>query len=275
MKKILIAFLCMISLSVWSNQPSCTMIIPAPPGGSSDLYGRIIEKQNKDVVIQYRPGAYASSAISTMQQNNDWFMLTVANMFSINNPNKTPNVEMIQALFVIDTMIITGKDITFEDLLKKKVNVGIPFLGHTHHAISLTLKQKNPDLEIIAFGSDSKALTSIVNGDIDAYVISSPIGNEWVKQFSKLKTIADIPFGQPFKSNGVTLESLNFFGVFVNKDSTAEQKQNALTCINRAKSKPGYSEEFTRIGIKTREFTDREKDQLLERYVQGLRRVGL
>jgi ABC-type amino acid transport substrate-binding protein len=141
--------------------------------------------------------------------------------------------------------------------------------------ISLTLKQRNPDLEVIQFGADAKALTSVINGDIDAYVISSPIGNEWLKQFPKLKLLADIPYGKPFRSNGVTLESLNFFGVFVHKEATPEQKQNALNCINRSISQPTYSEEFARIGIRTRDFNDKEKDQLLDRYIQGMRRVGL
>ena len=213
MKKFLVPILLFLfSLSAWANQ--CTMILPYPPGGSGDLYGRIIEKQNKDILIQYRPGAFANAGISAIQQNKDWFMLSVANMHSINNPMKNPNVELLKALFVIDSMIITGKDISFNDLLTKKVNVGIPLPGHTHHTISLVLKQRNPDLEIIQFGADAKALTSVVNGDIDAYVISSPIGNEWLKQFPKLKLVADIPYGQPFRSNGIVLESLNFFGVF-------------------------------------------------------------
>lgn len=273
MKKLLALLLYMVSMSSWANL--CTMVLPYPPGGSGDLYGRIIEKQNKDILIQYKPGAFASAGVSAVQQNKDWFMLSVANMHSINNPNKNPNVELLKALFVIDSMIITSKDITFADLLSKKVNVGIPLPGHTHHTISLTIKQKNPDLEIIQFGADAKALISLLNGDIDAYVISSPIGNEWLKQFPKLKLLADIPFGQPYKANGVTLESLNFFGVFMSKDATLEQRQYALTCVARAIAQPGYSEEFARIGIKTREFSDKEKDQLLERYIAGIRKVGL
>jgi len=273
MKKLLGLLLYLFSASLWAN--SCGMILPVSPGGSTDLYGRIIEKQNKDIVIQYKPGAFASAGVFALQQHKDLFMLTVANMHSISNPNKNPNVELLKVLFVIDSMIITSKDIAFADLLNKKVNVGIPLPGHTHHTISLVLKQKNPDLEIITFGADAKALISLLNGDIDAYVISSPIGNEWLKQFPKLKLLADIPFGQPFKSHGVTLESLNFFGVFMNKDATSEQKQNALSCVTRATAQPGYSEEFARIGIKIREFSDKEKDQLLERYIAGMRKVGL
>ena len=273
MKKLLALMLCLFSLSTWAN--SCLMILPYPPGGSGDLYGRIIEKQNKDIMIQYKPGAFASAGVFAINQNKDSFMLSVANMHSINNPNKNPNVELLKVLFVIDSMILTSKDISFTDLLSKKVNVGIPLPGHTHHTISLVLNQKNPDLEVIQFGADAKALISLLNGDIDAYVISSPIGNEWLKQYPKLKQLVDIPFGQPFKSNGVTLESLNFFGVFVSKDATAEQKQNALNCVNRAISQPGYNEDFNRIGIKPREFSDKEKDQLLDRYIQGMRKVGL
>lgn len=273
MKKLLATVLFLFSMTAWAN--TCTMVLPYPTGGSGDLYGRIIEKQNRDIIIQYRPGAFASVGVSALNQNKDWFMLSVANMHSNNNPNKNPNVELIKALFVIDSMIITGKDITFNDLLTKKVNVGIPLPSHTHHVISLNLKQKNPDLEIIQFGADTKALTSVINGDIDAYVISSPIGNEWLKQFPKLRMLADVPFGKPFRAGGVTLESLNFFGVFVHKDATPEQKQHALNCINRSISQPGYSEEFARIGIKTRDFTDRERDQLLEGYIRGMRQVGL
>jgi len=273
MKKLLILICCIFSIQSWAN--SCTMVLPFPPGGSSDLYSKIIQKQNSDIIIQYKPGAFAASATSAMQANKDWFMLSVANMYSVDNPNKTINVELLKILFFIDSMIITNKNVSFSDLLNKKVNVGIPAIGHTHHAISLAIKQKNPNLEVIPFGGDVKALPALINGDIDAYVISSPIGNSWLKQFPSLKLVADIPFSSPYKADGIVLESINFFGVFVHKDATPEQKQHVISCIQNSISQPGYNEEFSHIGIKPREFNGKDKDTILNRYVNSLRQVGL
>lgn len=260
-------------IPVWAN--SCTMVLPFPAGGSSDLYSKIIQKQNTDIVIQYKPGAFAAVATSAMQTNKDWFMLSVANMYSAGNPNKNINLELLKILFFIDSMIITNKNISFSDLLTKKVNVGVPVIGHTHHAISLAIKQKNPNLEVISFGGDVKALPALISGDIDAYVISSPIGNNWLSQFPSLNLVSDIPFNKPYMSEGVVLESLNFFGVFVHKDATPEQKQHALNCIQKSISQPGYVEEFSRIGIKPKEFNGKEKDNILNRYITSLRLVGL
>ena len=260
-------------IPVWAN--TCLMVIPFPPGGSSDLYGRIIQKYNSDIVINFKPGAYASHAISTMRNNKDAFMISVPNMYSEGNPDKNPNVELVKVLFVIDAMIVTTKNIKFSNLVTDKLNIGVNTLGSTQHLISLQIKKKNPKLEVVPFGGDTKALSALISGDIDAYIVSSPIGNQWLKQHKTMSLLAEIPSDRPFKYDDLRLTSLNLFGVFVSKDATTEQKQHVVNCIQKSISQPGYVEEFSRICIKPKDFNGKEKDNILNRYVTSLRQVGL
>lgn len=273
MKKLLIA------LTFWicgiASAQQCVMMLPFAPGGSSDLYARIIQKYNPNIRIEYKPGAFASQVVAAMEQNKSVFLATTPTMYSSANPNKDPGVELLQVLFPIDAVIMTGKDIVFSDLLNKKINFAIPTLGQNHHVVSLALKEKNPQLEIVPMGSDIKALPALLNKEVDALAISAPIANEWVAQHPQLKIIANIPVGKPFVSNGVVLENMNFWGLFVNRDASAEQKQSALNCVNQAAAQPGHDEDFKRVGITTRRTVGAEKDKLLSDYIRVMKKYGL
>lgn len=274
MKKIIYSLLLLLSaLPTWAN--NCSMIIPFPAGGSSDLYGRILQKQNPDINITYKPGAFASQSISVIRANKDAFILGIANMFSAENPDKNPNVELLTILFFIDAMILTNKNITISDLLAKNANVGIPVIGHANHTIALKIKQKNPNLEIIPFGGDVKGLPSLINKDVDAYIVSSPLGKQWVNQYPTLKILAEISYNRPYKLGDFTLESLNFVGIFVNKDASFEQKQNAINCVQKSMSQRAYYDEFLKIGIMPIAIFGKEKDDALKRHIELLREVGL
>lgn len=274
MKKFLGAIaLCLSILPVWANT-TCNMIVPFPAGGSSDLYGRIMQRQNPDIVMTFKPGAFASQAIAVTRSSKDAFILGIPNMYSADNPDKNPPVELLNILFFIDAMIVTNKNIAVTDLLSKNINMGIPGIGQAQHTIALKLKQRNSNMEIIAFGGDVKALPSLINKEIDAYVVSGPLGRQWLNQYPTLKVLAEISYNRPFKLGDITLENLNFVGIFVNKDATPEQKQQAVDCVNRASSKPEYFQEFSRIGITATTIVGREKDQALKRYIEILREVG-
>ena len=80
---------------------------------------------------------------------------------------------------------------------------------------------------------------------------------------------------QPFVANGVVLENMNFWGLFINRDASAEQKQNALNCVNQAAAQPGHDEDFKRVGITTRRTVGAEKDKLLNDYIRVMKKYGL
>jgi hypothetical protein len=270
-----IFFAIILSLFSFSALAStCNLVLPFPPGGSGELYGRIFEKHNNNITLHFKPGAYSTVGVSSLEKNKSWFMLGVPNMFSDKNPNKNPNVELVKVLFYIDTMIITSKDISFKNIIEDKVNIGIPLLGHTHHATALYIKEKNEKAEVIPFGGDAKALPSLLEKDIDAYVISSPIGNEWIKSFPQLKVLANIPYGSPFVFKNIKLESVNFFGVFVHKDASSKERDDILKCISDVTLNPKYYEDFNKIGLNPKDFNDNTNTHL-EKYLSVMRKVGL
>ena len=59
------------------------------------------------------------------------------------------------------------------------------------------------------------------------------------------------------------------------RDASAEQKQNALNCVNQAAAQPGHDEDFKRVGITTRRTVGAEKDKLLNDYIRVMKKYGL
>lgn len=275
MKKFIALIACFF-INIASAQ-QCVMVVPFAPGGSSDIYARIIQKYNPNIRVEYRPGAFAANGVQALETNHSWFMITTPALFSAANPNRDPSVELMQIMFPLDASIVTGNNTTLEDLSNKKINFGIPILGQIHHITALIMKERNPQLEIIPMGNDGpKAFTALLNKDIDVMTSSLPNAHEWVRKFpGQLRVLADIPFNRGFTYNGVRIENLNFFGMFVSRDASAEQKQAAVDCVNRAAQDPGHDEDFRRIGIQPNRIQGAEKNRLLAEHIKLLRKHGL
>ena len=276
MKKLLLSLL--ISVVTTANAtPICKFVLPVGPGGASDTYARLVESHIKDKMsthIEYRPGAYSTSAISFLESNKDFGMLNVPNYFGPTNPHKNPPVEVIQYFGVSQQAILTNKtDVTVEKLLTDKVTVGIAMLGGPQHLIAKQLQEKNPQVEIVPFGGDSKALPSIRNKEIDAYVGSMAGVGNWVDDFG-FKNILNVPYpGVTVKDT--TLNSVAIFALMVHKDATTEQRNHLLNCVGTAISSPGWDNDLRSKYITPINLTGREKDKALNNYIKLTNQYGL
>lgn len=270
MKKLLIAFLSFMSLSAFANE--CRLVVPFPPGGSTDLYATALRKGNSKFLVDYKPGAYSAVAVAHLDQNKDHFIITNPALYSAGNPNKNPNVELYQILFGIDLSIVTGKGITLDDLLTKKLSIGVPGLGQSQHLVALQLKEKNPQLEIIPTGNDAKTLPLLINKDLDAYVSGSVIADKWISEFKTLSNVIEVPFNKPITRSKVTLTNMNFIGIFISKDATAAQRAHIDQCLSTATSSTEYKENIESFGFKPLNIKGVEKDKLLDAHIKWLRK---
>lgn len=270
MKTLLLLILLVITINTSANE--CRLIVPYAPGGSTDLYANALRTSNRKFHIDYKPGAFTSLAIAHIEHNKDQFFIANPVMYSAANPNKNPNVELLHILFGIDLAIITGKNITFEDLLTKQLNIGVPGIGQPQHLVALQLKEKNPLIEIVPMGSDIKALPLVINKGIDAYISGAVIANKWLVDFNTITNIVTVPFNKSITINNVTLSNLNFIGVFVSKDLTTLQRAHITSCINTSTTAAEYRTILSSVGIVPLNIIGIEKDKLLEAHIKWLQK---
>lgn len=271
MKKSLLALI-ISAFSLTATANDCKLIVPFTPGGSTDIYANALKKGNSQFFIDYKPGAFSALATSHINQNKDQFFMATPSMYSASNPNKSPDIDLLQILFGIDLAIVTGKQATLDDLLTKKVSIGVPNIGQAQHLIALQLQEKNPLIVIVPTGGDTKAIQLLVNKEIDAYVSSSIIANKWLGDFNTLSNITTVPFNKPVTRNNVTLHNLNFVGIFVSKDLSDSQKDHISKCINTSTASSEYKSAISEIGISPLNATGLEKDKLLAAHIKWLRK---
>jgi tripartite-type tricarboxylate transporter receptor subunit TctC len=273
MKKILLSLLTALSVTSASAGQLCTLVIPFPAGGTSDIWARTLQKGNQNIRVETKPGAFSAVAINYLENHKDTFLMAPLNMYGSEAMGGGSKVNMIKVLFAVDLAIVTTKSITLDDLTISSVNIGVPGLGLPHHLITAQLKNKNTRIEIIPTNGDNKALPMIINKDLDAYVVSEFNAEKWVGDFPGVKIIARIPYGQVVTHNGAKLNHYNLQAIFMNKDATSEQRVNAQNCIDEALNKKEIQQELKNNGLRI--INSNDTDSLVEKYLKVMRDAGI
>jgi tripartite-type tricarboxylate transporter receptor subunit TctC len=256
------------------SAPQCGVVIDYPPGGSSDAYARLMQKNNPELLVEYKVGGMSANAINFMAQNKHFFYLGSPVIFGANSPMKDPPVELGRILIGTPIMAINNKNLTWEQLLNGKVNVGVPGLGTAHHIIALQLKEHNPNIEIIPTGGDNKALPLIMNKDLDLYLVSATSGKKFVADFN-FENMFTLQFNKPYVRGKVELLSIGFNGAFINRDVTPEQREALMACIERSVSPKEWKEGLKALGGEPADLSGAEKDKALATYIRLLKKYGL
>ncbi len=275
MKRILCLIFAALSVSAFAKEEKCPLVIPWTTGGTSDLAARALQKGNNNIIVDYKPGAFATIAVNHIVSNPDTFMLSPLHMYSATNPVKDPNIDIIRVMYGTDFTIVSGKSFKVEDLLTKKVNVGIPGMGTGYHAIALDLQQRNNQIEIISMGSDAKALPSLVNKDIDFYIASGPIAKQWTESFPSINNVLDLPFAKKVTVSGLTLQNFTFQGIFVGKNSSSEQRAKINQCLDSAIASQDFLKEADRLGLRVINSTGSEATRITNEYFRMMKKHGL
>lgn len=265
-------------LLVWSGAVSantCKMVIDYPAGGALDTQARLVMKANPNVNrLEYKIGGVSSIAIRHLEENKDTIFFGSPAAFGNNSPIKNPPIELVKIVLSAPLYAITNKDVTWENLIKDKVNIGVPGIGTSHHVLALQLKEINPDINIIPTGGDAKALQLVGNKELDMYLVSATNGYNWAQNFN-YKIIFTISLGEKFKRGDVELTSVAFNGMFMHKDATVEQKATAIKCIEDAVTSELYKSTLQSLKVTPLNIDGKEKDRLFNQYVGFMKKYGL
>lgn len=250
LKTTLLALLTCLCVNVFAKDATCSMIVPFAAGGGGDINARVLQKGNKNIVIEYKPGAFAAAAVNHINNNPDSFMLAPLVMFGADNPNKDVNVDVLRVMYGIDLVIVSNREMSVDDLVDKKLNIGIPYVGTTQHIIALQFANKNKQMELIPMGGDTKALPALVSKDLDAYITNTVVAKQWIKNYPQFHSVVEIPFDKKVFTHGITLENYLFQGIIISKFANKEQKQKIEECIDTATSAPEFKQEIANLNIK-------------------------
>ena len=259
-----------------SQSQTCGVVIDYPPGGTSDSYVRLLQKNNPDFRIEYKVGGLTAPAINFMAEQKDFAYFGSPVMYSAKSPFKDPPVQLIRILVGAPILALSNpnKQMSWDKLLTEKINIGVPGIGTSHHMIALQLKEHNPNIEIIPTGGDNKALPMVNNGDLDLYLVSATAGNRWVNDF-KFSNLFTMYFNKPLVRGNVKLISAGFNGIFVHRDATSEQKAKIADCIERGIAPKEWKETLRTMGAEPLDLTGKEMEDALALYISLMKKYGL
>jgi tripartite-type tricarboxylate transporter receptor subunit TctC len=261
MNKLIISLLSIVaSASVLAN--TCSIIIPTAPGGTNDLMIRTIQKQNKNITVEYFPGAFNSGAINKVKQNPEIGIFSSMIMFSPMAPIRDPNLDLQQVVVTFPLGIFSAKHKNFDEILSnRKVNIGVSFLGAPGHLAALELKNINPNIEIVAFGADVKAFSSIVSGDIDYYITGVNIMEQLIAlKVNVVSASTEITVGNK------KINTASWFGLWTSKDATEAQRKNIIDCFNQGINSASIND-LNSDYVKVVNLTGAKKDAMLKEFI--------
>jgi len=253
----------------------CKMVIDYPPGGALDNQARLVMKANPNFKnLEYKVGGMGTIAIRHLEDNKDTIFFGSPAAFGNNSPMKNPPIELIKIVLSAPLYALTNKSVTWDNLIKNPINLGIPGLGTSHHVLALQLEEINPNINIVPTGGDAKALPLIKNKDLDVYLVSSTNGFNWSRDFN-FDVIFTIALGEDFKRGNVSLTSVAFNGFFMHKDASVEQKRTAAKCIDDAVNTDLYKDTLKSLKVIPLNIEGKEKDRLFNQYVSFMKKYGL
>lgn len=267
-KNILALLFTTFAISTYAD--TCTIGIATGPGGSQDNIMRTLQKQNKGIQIEYYPGQYSGVAVNKLKQNPEIGLFSNPAMFSSKAAIKDPNIELQKIVAIFSIAVYSHKLNSVDEVLTlKKGTIGLPVLGGGAHIVALELKELNPNLEIVAFGSDVKSIPSILNGDVDIYI--SAINSAEQLNALKIKTLHGT---NELNIAGRRIRSYTWIGLWTSKNATADQKESIVKCFDNALT-PEFIKENSTPTFSITNITGSRKDTIFKDYISTVEKYAL
>lgn len=189
------------------------IIVPATPGGSSDVFARAIaqrlqETWGKPVIVEYKPGAGTNIGSDLVAKSApDGYTLLLNGIPLATNPSLyanmpfspskdlAPIIEVAEMLNVITVHPDLGVNSLKElvDLAKKepgKLNYGTPGAGSSGHLSGELLALKTgAKITHIAYQGNAQATTDHIGGTLQVGFVNLPVALQFVKN-GKIKALA-------------------------------------------------------------------------------------
>ena len=239
----------LIALSSIVSAQTCHIVSPYAPGGPADDFVKAMQSSTPEIdIVQHRPGAFASRGIDFMRENPDYIMAAAPLMWTSKNPDKNPPVELLDVVLLYGQTGVTGKGVTFNDILTKDVTIAIPNLGGSQHLIALELKAANPKIVIVPIAGAAAGLQLVVNKEVDVYITPAKTGKQMVQDFPNVSMVFEIPKNKrSIKIQNVTLSNYGMFALFVHSSATPLQKEAARDCVKKITASTALDEALAKV----------------------------
>jgi tripartite-type tricarboxylate transporter receptor subunit TctC len=286
-------FLCLAPLAVQAQAfPSKPVhfVVTYPPGGSSDLMGRIMaqklsEAWGQPVLVDSKPGAAGSIGMEfTARQPADGYTVVIGNLGPVSvNPliNKVPyNMDKD---FIPVALTATGPNIlvvparspykTLNDLLAAArakpgtINFGTSGPGSMAHlGGELIMRQAGVKLVGISYKGGGQAVNDLLAGNVDMMVSDALPVAQFLKT-GHLRALAvtsgkrspmtpETPTFAEAGLNGLIAE--NWWGIFLPTGTPKAVVDNYHATLVKVMADPGLKERFASLGVEAMASTQEE-----------------
>lgn len=275
--KILRTILCagLLALCTTAFAQSCKVVVPYAAGGAGDEFARAMQEANPAIdMVQFRPGAFASHAISFLRENPEYVLAAAPLMWTSKNPDKNPPVELLNVILLYGQTGVTGRNVTFNDILTKDVTVAIPNVGGSQHLIALELQKVNPKIVIVPVAGAAAGTQLVVNKEVDMYITPAKTGHGMVRDFGA-KLVFEIPHDKKeIKIQGVTLTNYGMFAVFSHTSATPAQKAAQRECVRQVMESPKFGAALAKLRAAPIQMTKSGEEAYIREYLTELDRNG-
>ncbi|QDJ11590.1 Extra-cytoplasmic solute receptor (plasmid) [Roseomonas mucosa] len=262
------------------------LVVPFPPGGSTDVIGRIIaaalqEPLGQTVVVDNRPGAsgiIGSSAVA--RSPADGYTLLFSNVASQGvMPGLAPNrvdynllddFTHIGMIGVYWAVLLVNPGFPVKDLsgfiAEAKRSPGVidfatSGIGSTPHLIGEMLKlETGIDITHVAYRGSGPALTAVIANEVPCMIDSMPSASAHLRSgalrglaVSSGTRIAAFPDLPTFKEQGFPKLAVdNWYGISGPAGMPADATQRVASALALVLSKPDLQERFRGIGLEAK-----------------------
>lgn len=186
MNKILATFLFLLSTTAWASSP-ITIIMPFPPGGGTDLVGRVLQQAleqelKRPVVVEYKTGAageLGTIAVATSSSATPVLMIQTP-AYIVNQvlrPPKHYDIMKVVPMIYLGTnvnLMVAQPNRQLESLstwrnTKKTLNISTGSVGSINNLHANVLTQHlNSDINVITYKGSAPSLVAVLGEVTDA-----------------------------------------------------------------------------------------------------------
>ncbi|NBS73826.1 MAG: tripartite tricarboxylate transporter substrate binding protein [Betaproteobacteria bacterium] len=276
-----------------------TGVVPFPPGGGTDIFGRLVADQlgkqlSQTIVVENRPGADGNIGMEYVSKSNpNGYTLLFNSSAATVNPvlysklrfDPLKDLTPIGIACEYYNVIVINPEKTqaktlaeFLDLIKKnpgKINAGA---GGTRLVIDMFTSAGKLDVAVIPYKGGGDAITAVLKGEVDFIIINTPGIIQFLNQ-GKLKALAvtgpkrqfDIPDVPTTKEAGMPdYVYSSFFGVYVQGNTPDPIKRKLNSALNEITQKPEVIAAFRRGGA---EPVQKSVEDASQRYLEEIKRL--
>ena len=279
-----------------------TLVIPYPPGGPTDLVGRLIADRlsqtwGQPVVVENKPGASGSIGSDFVARAEpDGYTLVLGNnashgAYELLNASTVPyktleSFEPVSLVVLAPVIMIIGNHVPantiqeFIDYAKAnpgKVNYGSAAVGSSPHLASEMLAiEAGIDMTHIPFNGTAPAIQALLAGSIDTYMggVSSVMGQVAAGKAKALGAVAserlsgapDVP---TMREQGIDIAYDSWYGLLAPAGVPADILDKINADTNAVLDGDATKAELTKLGFDRKLGSRQEFRAMLEKEIAG------